>query len=323
MPIHSRYGFGSVCGVCCAFFFFFLSTDYCILLVTVGNKFLKKIHFFFFFLNEKKNEWCRILPLEKNERWNHNDGFLICDSEAVTLVTVCIIFRRGKRADYSNLEHIPPYLLILKEIAHPLCAKCGFWQGKPHGRTETAAGLCGMGHGAVGLCFGLRFPRGKPWLAAALERASSGGKEAISFIKNPVAGKRGRVPGGDECLREGYAKKMWLAAEQLASAANSDCLAQEDPNYSTTAVAIIAAAGAAWAIRHWKGPGCGSRLLELLCSVLAAELCKTYQMSGRKKWVIINIRLVQMSLTAYVNNVIAEPGWGCSRGKHWKRSNFP
>lgn len=148
-----------------------------------------------------------------------------------------------------------------------------------------------MGHGAVGLWFGLSFPRGKPWLAAALETASSGGKEAISFIKNPVAGKRGQVPGGDECLWEGYAKKMWLAAEQLASAANSDCLAQEDPNYSTTAVAIIAAAGAAWAIRHWKGPGCGSRLLELLRSVLAAELRKTYQMSGRKKWVIIRVGL--------------------------------
>lgn len=66
----------------------------------------------------------------------------------------------------------------------------------------------------------------------------------------PVLGKRGRVPGGDECPRGGCAKKMWLAAEQLASAANSDWLAQEDPNYSTTAVSIIAAAGAARAIRH-------------------------------------------------------------------------
>lgn len=66
----------------------------------------------------------------------------------------------------------------------------------------------------------------------------------------PALGKRGQDPGGDECLIGGCAKKMWLAAEQLASAANSDWLAQEDPNYSTTAVSIIAAAGAARAIRH-------------------------------------------------------------------------
>lgn len=120
---------------------------------------------------------------------------------------------------------------------------------------------------------------------AAVERRQ------FSSSKTQRLGREGRVPGGAECPREGCAKKMWLAAEQLASAANSDCLAQEDPNYSTTAVAIIAAAGAARAIRHWKGPGCGSRLLELLRSVLAAESRKTYQMSGRKKWVIIRIGL--------------------------------
>lgn len=108
----------------------------------------------------------------------------------------------------------------------------------------------------------------------------------------PAVRKRGRVPGGDECPRGGCAKKIWLAAEQLASAANSDWLAQEDPNYSTTAVSIIAAAGAARAIRHWKGPGCGSgRLLELLRSVLATESHKIYQMSGRKKWVILGVGL--------------------------------
>lgn len=93
-------------------------------------------------------------------------------------------------------------------------------------------------------------------------------------------------------LRGAGARKMWLAAEQLASAARSDRLAQEGPNYSTTAVSIIAVAGAARAVKHWKGPACGcGRLLELLCSLLAIELHKTYQMSGRKIWVIFSASL--------------------------------
>lgn len=95
-------------------------------------------------------------------------------------------------------------------------------------------------------------------------------------------------------LRGAGARKLWLAAEQLASAARSDRLAQEGPNYSTTAVSVIAAAGAARAVKHWKGPGCGwGRLLELLSSLLATELYKTYQMSGRKRWVIFSVGLCE------------------------------
>lgn len=88
-----------------------------------------------------------------------------------------------------------------------------------------------------------------------MDGARSSGEEAIFFVESPPERCRrsGREDGfqeGDECLRGGCAKKIWLAAEHLASAANSAWLAQEDPNYSTTAVSIIAAAGAARAIRH-------------------------------------------------------------------------
>lgn len=85
---------------------------------------------------------------------------------------------------------------------------------------------------------------------------TSSGGEAIFFmgsssqLSSLVVEQRGWAPGGDECPRGGCAKKILLAAEQLASAANSDWLAQEDPNYSTTAVSIITAAGAVWARRH-------------------------------------------------------------------------
>lgn len=38
--------------------------------------------------------------------------------------------------------------------------------------------------GMLGYVSGSAFPGGKPWLAAALDGAGSGGKEAIFFIKS-------------------------------------------------------------------------------------------------------------------------------------------
>lgn len=216
----------------------------------------------------------------------------------VTLVSVWVIFRRGKGQGRAILNILPLlYLLVLKEMcASTMCKKWflavkttrkgwsssrSLWEWTPGRRVVLwAQPSSGKATAGCSVGWGRQWWKGGDFLCQKPARVL------------PVAGKRGRVPGGDECPRGGCAKKIWLAAEQLASAANSDWLAQEDPNYSTTAVSIIAAAGAARAIRHWKGPGCGSeRLLELVCSVLATELHKTYQMSGRKKWVILGVGL--------------------------------
>lgn len=46
------------------------------LLYAVGssrNQAKKSAFFFFFFHDERKQEWCRTLTLEKIKRWNHNE----------------------------------------------------------------------------------------------------------------------------------------------------------------------------------------------------------------------------------------------------------
>lgn len=57
----------------------------------------------------------------------------------------------------------------------------------------------------------------------------------------------------DKCLQGRYAKKMFLAMEQLASRADADWAAHEDPNCSTTAAFIITATEAVQTRRHGEG----------------------------------------------------------------------
>lgn len=171
-------------------------------------------------------------------------------SEVVTLVTVCH-FQEVKRTGQSNIEHTPLLAFDSKRNMHIHCVQnmalgteSNMEGPKKHQepvRHNTGALGCASGSAFLG--------ESLIWLQcwtgpAVVERRQ------FSSLKACLSVAGSWVPGGDECLRGGCAKKIWLAAEQLASAANSDWLAQEDPNYSTTAVSIIAAAGAVWAIRH-------------------------------------------------------------------------
>lgn len=87
------------------------------------------------------------------------------------------------------------------------------------------------------------------WMGPAVvgRRQFSSSKGCLSVAggwEERMGSRRGRVPERRVC------QKDLSGTEQLASAASSDWLAQEDPNYSRIAVSIMAAAGAVWAIRH-------------------------------------------------------------------------
>lgn len=103
----------------CVWSFYFFFKYRLLYIVGSSRKQTKKVHtFFFFFLNKRKHEWCRTLTLEKIERWNHNESFLMCDSVVVTLVTVWVIIRSGKGQGRTILNILPPLSFDTKRNAH-------------------------------------------------------------------------------------------------------------------------------------------------------------------------------------------------------------
>lgn len=81
----------------------------------------------------------------------------------------------------------------------------------------------------------------------------------------PVAGDRIETGREEECWGGRDAKETFLAMEQLAFCSHWDWLAQEDPNYCTTAASIITVTGALWAEDvRWSWLML-KRILESLC----------------------------------------------------------
>lgn len=115
--------------------------------------------------------------------------FLMRDSEVVKLVTVWVIIRRGKGQGRTILN-MPPLLSLplyfdAKRNVH-ICIVQNVASGmKTVERAGTAAGPCRTEQGGTGLCSGLNLPWGKLCLAAVLDGAGSGGKEANFFIQSP------------------------------------------------------------------------------------------------------------------------------------------
>lgn len=83
--------------------------------------------------------------------------------------------------------------------------------------------------------------RRSSWLEAWLKNSSA--------LEQEMDSRKGRLP------KRRCAKKMFLAMEQLASMADADCPAHEDPNCSTIAAFVITATEAAQTRRHGRDLG--------------------------------------------------------------------